>query len=64
MRIGDTITVELKVIEKLPAKKQLRLQTTARNQNGKTVVSGLATVLPPTQKVMIERPPEPQFTPA
>ena len=64
VRIGDTITVELRVLEKLPEKKQLRLQTTARNQKYKTVVSGVATVLPPAQKLMIERPPEPVFTPA
>jgi len=62
VRIGDTITVELTVTEKLPEKKFVRLDTIARNQLGKVVVSGVATVMPAREKLRIERPPEPRVT--
>jgi len=60
VRIGDTITVELTVTEKLPEKQFVKLTSIARNQHGKTVVSGLTTVLAPTEKIRIPRPAEPR----
>jgi acyl dehydratase len=60
VRIGDTITVELNVTEKLPEKKFVKMTSIARNQHGKVVVSGLTTVLAPTEKLRLERPAEPQ----
>jgi acyl dehydratase len=60
VRIGDTLTVELTVTEKLPEKKFVKMTSVARNQHGKVVVSGLTTVLAPTEKVRIERPAEPR----
>lgn len=60
VRIGDTVTVELTVLEKLPEKKFVKLSSVARNQHGKTVVSGLTTVLAPTEKIRIPRPAEPK----
>lgn len=60
VRIGDTITVELTVTEKLPEKKFVKMSSVARNQHGKVVVSGLTTVLAPTEKLRLERPAEPQ----
>lgn len=44
VRIGDTITVSLSVIELL-SKKRVRLATVCRNQNGETVLDGEATIL-------------------
>jgi acyl dehydratase len=61
VRIGDTITVELTVTEKLPEKQFVKLSSIARNQLGKVVVSGVTTVLAPAEKIRIERPAEPRF---
>lgn len=44
VRIGDTVTVQLMVLE-LMSKKRVRLSTTCRNQQGETVVDGEATIL-------------------
>jgi len=39
VRIGDTITAEVEVIEIMEAKRRLRLSTTCKNQDGKNVLS-------------------------
>ena len=44
VRIGDTVTVSLSVLELL-SKKRVRLATICRNQNGETVLDGEATIL-------------------
>jgi acyl dehydratase len=44
VRIGDTITVYLTVLELL-SKKRVRLATVCKNQNGETVLDGEATIL-------------------
>ena len=62
VRIGDTITVELTVSGKTPGRNFVQLQTVARNQHGKTVVSGVANVLPAAEKIRIERPAEPRVS--
>jgi len=62
VRVGDTITVELEVLEKSAEKNLVKLQTVARNQNGKVVVSGTASVMAPGQKLRIERPAAPKVT--
>lgn len=41
---GDDITAQVEIIELRPDKKIARLNTTCVNQDGKTVVSGVATV--------------------
>ncbi len=43
--IGDTIKAEVKVIEKIDAKKQIRLQTIVYKQDGSKVVEGEALVM-------------------
>lgn len=43
--IGDTITAEVEVIEKIPEKKKLRLKTTCHNQGNTIVISGEALVM-------------------
>lgn len=45
VKIGDTICARVEVIEKIDAKKQIRLRTTVTNQHGKTVVDGEALVM-------------------
>ena len=52
--IGDEITVELTVTEKTDKRQTLTLETIAKNQSGKTVVSGTATVMAPPEKLSIE----------
>ena len=47
VRIGDTVTARVEVVEVLPEKRHLRLSTRCRNQQGKTVVDGDAVVLVP-----------------
>lgn len=41
---GDDITAQVEIIELRPEKKVVRLSTTCVNQDGKTVISGVATV--------------------
>ncbi len=47
VRIGDTITARVTVMEKLPEKGRVRLQTTCRNQEDTIVLDGEALVSPP-----------------
>jgi 3-hydroxybutyryl-CoA dehydratase len=48
VKIGDTITAEVEVVE-IIENKRLRLSTTARNQEGTVVVEGEAMVMPPRE---------------
>lgn len=45
VRIGDTVTARVEVLEITAAKRRLRLATTCRNQNGEVVVEGEAVVM-------------------
>lgn len=45
VRIGDTITARIEVIELFSEKKRVRLATTCRNQKDETVLDGEALVL-------------------
>jgi len=45
--IGDTITATVECIEKLEERKWAKFRTTVTNQEGKVVVTGTATVIPP-----------------
>lgn len=45
VRIGDTVTVRVEVLEVNAEKKRARLSTVCRNENGDTVLEGEATVL-------------------
>lgn len=46
-RIGDTIKAEVEVIEIIPEKNRIKLRTSCYNQEGKMVIDGTATVMPP-----------------
>lgn len=50
VRIGDTITARVEVIEILSEKKHLRLKTTCSRQDGTVVLDGEALVSPPRPK--------------
>ena len=45
VRIGDTVTARVEVLEVLAAKRRVRLATACRNQHGETVVEGEAVVM-------------------
>ena len=45
VRIGDTITARLEVLELVPEKKRVKLSTTCRNQSNEVVIDGEATVM-------------------
>ncbi|WP_371365434.1 (R)-specific enoyl-CoA hydratase [Sporomusa rhizae] len=45
VKIGDTVTATVEVIEKLEAKSRLILKTTVTNQEGTVVIDGKATVM-------------------
>lgn len=47
VRIGDTVTAMVEVIEKIEAKKHVRLKTTCVNQEGEKLLDGEALVSPP-----------------
>ncbi len=50
VRIGDTITAQVEVLEKKPENKVIRLRTIATNQEGKVVLKGEAVVMKPDMK--------------
>lgn len=52
---GDTVTIIVTVKEKQPEKNRVDLDCKCVNQAGKTVISGIATVIAPTKKVRRER---------
>ncbi len=53
--IGDTLTVTVTVTKKIKEKHTVELDCKCINQLGKTVISGLATVIAPTEKVKRQR---------
>ena len=55
VRLDDTISIELEVLEKLP-KNRVKIATRVFNQDGKKVVDGVATVMAPTEKTAIPKP--------
>lgn len=50
VRIGDIVTVKLRVLEVIAAKRRVRLATACTNQNGETVLDGEATVMMPGER--------------
>lgn len=55
VRVGDTLTVTLTVTEKLPPHNRVNLDCKAVNEEGKEVITGVATVLAPIEKISRER---------
>ena len=50
VRIGNTITARVEVIELIPEKNRVKFRTTCINQDGKTVVGGIAWAMPPKKE--------------
>jgi len=50
VRIGDTITARVEVLELLPEKNRVKFRTTCINQDGKIVVEGIAWAMPPVHE--------------
>ena len=49
VRIGDTVTTTVEVLELVPEKKRAKLATRSVNQHGETVIDGEATVMVPDE---------------
>lgn len=47
VRIGDTLTVRVEVVELLPERNRAKFRTTCTNQDGTLVVDGFAWTMPP-----------------
>ncbi len=47
VRIGDTLTVRVEVVELIPERNRAKFRTTCINQEGKIVVDGFAWGMPP-----------------
>ena len=50
VRIGDTITARVEVMELIPEKNRVKFRTTCINQEGKIVVDGTAWAMPPVHE--------------
>lgn len=50
VRIDDTVTARVEILELFPAKRRIRLSTTCRNQRGEAVLEGEALVLLPEDR--------------
>ena len=50
VRIGDTITAAVEVLELVHEKNRAKFRTTCANQNGKFVADGIAWVMPPKKE--------------
>ncbi len=50
VKIGDTITARVEVLEIMAEKKRVRLRTTCSNQDGTVVLEGEAVVTPPRRR--------------
>ena len=50
VRIEDTITARVEVLELIPEKNRARFRTSCTNQDGKLVADGIAWVMPPTKE--------------
>lgn len=53
--VGDTLTVTVQIAEMQDEKKRLKLDCTVTNQNQEKVVTGVAEVIAPTEKIARQR---------
>ena len=57
VRVGDTITAEVEVLEVDPVKNRVKIRTTCQNQAGTVVLDGEAVVMPPKRKTELTEDP-------
>lgn len=62
VKLGDTLTVNLTINEKIDRKKQVVIDCIVKNQSGKVVLSGEARVVAPEEKVELKAPQLPNIT--
>lgn len=62
VKIGDTVTVQLEVVEKNDRRQSVTLDCRALNQDGRAVLTGTATVIAPAEKLSLPCPPEPEVS--
>lgn len=62
VKLGDTLTVNLTINEKIDRKKQVVIDCIVKNQSGKVVLSGDARVVAPEEKVELKAPQLPNIT--
>jgi 3-hydroxybutyryl-CoA dehydratase len=62
VKIGDTITITLEVLEKKDKRNFVTLDCKAHNQHDKLVVRGTAEVIAPTEKLLLQPPRLPQVS--
>ncbi|MBU1274931.1 MAG: MaoC family dehydratase [Proteobacteria bacterium] len=48
---GDDLTISINVLEVMPSRNRVRLATLVENQDGQTVLKGVAEVIPPLRNV-------------
>ena len=60
VKVGDTVTVELEVLEINERRKRATVSTNVVNQDGKTVVRGKAEIMPSSGKVVVDEYPLPE----
>ncbi len=61
VKIGDTISIVLEVTDKRDKRRLVSLDCKAFNQHDKLVASGVAEVMAPSEKLVIDRPALPQI---
>lgn len=60
VKVGDTVTAELEILEINEHRKRATVSTNVINQNGKTVVKGKAEIMPSSGKVVVDEYPLPE----
>lgn len=60
VKVGDTVTVELEVLDINKKRKRATVSTNVVNQDGKTVVKGKAEIMPSSGKVIVDEYPLPE----
>jgi acyl dehydratase len=60
VKAGDVITARAEIVEMLPERNRVRLQTVCVNQHGDEVLSGEAWIMPSRTRVVYEGRPEPE----
>lgn len=60
VKLGDTVTVQLKVQNINERHKRATMSTNVINQNGKTIVKGKAEIMPAIEKIVVDEYPLPE----
>lgn len=60
VRIGDTLTITIEVLDKRARNHMLTVSTTVINQHGDTIVTGEGSAIVPNEKVVVQAPELPE----